>query len=135
MKNRYERSGSYLIKFDASYTATNFILIDQNIIDLIDDEGLPNYKVEYDTGGQPVIILIDDKSIIDLDSLNSLGTHYKLKKRDELKAYIKESWMESDRTVDQIRTQWNNLKSAASGWTTKGDVDTAFNTFVNWFNG
>lgn len=82
-----------------------------------------NYIFEYDEGE---IIEIDP--YIDTDIL----LLYKLKKRDELYALMWPATIEGNRTLDDIITQWATFKANAPTWTTKAQVDAAFETAKTW---
>lgn len=57
---------------------------------------------------------------------------YKLKKLDDLKCIIKSSWPLSTKTPDQIRSQFQTLKTQSTSWTTTAQVDDAYNTAIQW---
>ena len=57
---------------------------------------------------------------------------YKKQKVAQLKEVIKENLFEVTRTLDQIRTQFGNVKTSSTSWTTVAEVDTAYNQFITW---
>ncbi len=59
---------------------------------------------------------------------------YREKKKSELINIIKENIFEIDKTLDQIRTQWGNAKTAFIEAITKQEIDDLFNDAVEWLN-
>lgn len=78
--------------------------------------------------------LLKSQSSIDNDP--EFIIEYKKLKKEELQAYIGMHTLDilNNHTWTEIVTQWNNFKQNASGWTTKSQVDNAFNQAINWLN-
>jgi len=67
---------------------------------------------------------------------NNLLTDYKIKKRDQLGKNIGDNLLKyikpGTRSIEDIVTQYNQFVTNSSSWTTKQDVDDAFNTAITW---
>jgi tRNA nucleotidyltransferase (CCA-adding enzyme) len=57
---------------------------------------------------------------------------YKKKKKEELESIFKNNWLDTTRTMAEIKTKWATLKSNASSWTTIEDIDIAYDSAIAW---
>jgi tRNA nucleotidyltransferase (CCA-adding enzyme) len=57
---------------------------------------------------------------------------YKKKKKEELESIFKNNWLDTTRTMAEIKTKWATFKTNASSWTTIAEVDTAFDAAITW---
>ena len=77
-----------------------------------------------------------DKNIIELtiDEIytGNILNKYKIKKRDELKTTILQEWPNVDKTMAQIKAQWNTFKTNVVAATTKTEVDAFFDNAYAW---
>ena len=132
MKNRFEIKGQYLIGNDPAKKATEFILTNEFPFFIINEDGLPNYTVDT-SGSEAVISEISDRSTIDLSVLGQIGNDYKKRKRDDLRDYIRDNYAtEITKDVADIRSQWASFRSAVLSATTKGEVDSLFDSAYAW---
>ena len=77
-----------------------------------------------------------EKSQSEIDSDPDFIIFYKKLKKDELQVYIGTHILDilENHAWAEIVTQWGNFKQNASSWTTKSQIDTAFNNAINWLN-
>lgn len=80
-------------------------------------------------GGEAV-----EKTQTEIDSDVEFIEFYKQLKKDELQAYIGLHTLDIliNHTWSEIVTQWQAFKTNASSWTTKQDIDNAFDIAINW---
>jgi len=75
-----------------------------------------------------------EKTQTEIDDNPDFITDYKKQKKDQLFAYIASNLYDINRTLDQIRTQWTSFKTNAASWTTKQDVDDAYDQAIVWLH-
>lgn len=100
-------------------------------------EGLKiNGKSISDEYGNPIFIYIGDRAqeipIETRESDPDFIAKYKKIKKEELQNILKNEWLDVTRTQEEIKTRWQTFKQNASSWTTKDEIDTAFNQAVTW---
>ena len=67
-------------------------------------------------------------SLADMESLDSIRNRIK----EKLKNTLKDNLLETNRTVEQIRTQWTNSKAAFENATTEQEVYDLYDNAVTW---
>jgi len=111
---------------------------DQNI-QIKNTDGFPQYKVNISNE-------LELRTDVDTNTDDVTIQQYKVQKRAELFNLINGNWIEillhrtlgqePDKTPTEALTaiinQWQNLKTASAGWTTKEEVDTAFTNALSW---
>jgi len=80
------------------------------------------------------IFWYSNSNIIEVSTETLFVNKYKKQRYRDLKALIKDNLVFSDKSIDQIKNQIANLKSQHESWQTRSEVDTAFDTFIDWLN-
>ena len=95
------------------------------------------YEVAQFTWDPTEKILIE-RNQSEIDNDPSFITYYKKLKKEELNKYVGDNLLDvikpGIRSLEDIVTAWNSFKTNASSWTTKQQVDNAFDTSINWLN-
>ena len=66
-----------------------------------------------------------DNWIIDIDK-------YKIKKKNEIKSLIMDNLLDINKTIDQIKTQWNNIKIDFTNYNMVQEIDSIYNNAKTW---
>lgn len=90
--------------------------------------------------GVPIFIWDEEnameKTQTEIDNDPDFVQRYKVMKKAELNKYIGDNLLNviipGTRSLNDIVAQWNTFKTNSSSWTTKQDVDNAFETAINW---
>ena len=111
----------------------------------LDDNG-PDLKIngknilnEYDF---PIFIytngIVIERTQSEIDNDPDFIIYYKKLKKEELNRYVGDNLLDvikpGIRSLEDIVTAWNSFKTNASSWTTKQQIDNAFDTAINWLN-
>jgi len=77
---------------------------------------------------------ITEKTQSEIETSAEYIIRYKKIKRDELKAYIESDSITDGitKTIPEIKIKWQQFKTNSSNWTTKQEIDDAFNEAVTW---
>lgn len=90
-----------------------------------------------DKYGTPVFIFINshpyERPIEDIED-ESLVAYKKIKK-ELFMNILKDYWLETSRTQEELKARWQLFKTNHSSLTTKEEVDTLFNQAVTWLQG
>ena len=122
--NRPEFDGTE-IEFDNNWPEQDLLINGKNILN---EFGTPIFTWD----GENAI----ERSQSEIDSDPEFIQRYKVMKKTELNNYIGDNLLDviipGTKSLDDIVAQWNIFKKNASSWTTKQDVDTAFETAIDW---
>lgn len=121
MKNRYTVKNDLIIGLNMSLDALEYYETDENL-QCQDANGAYRYKL---SGGVHVL-----RSQSEINNDADYIVAYRKKKLEELKSLIRENWMEVNRTADEIKTKYTEVKVANLNTITK--IDNAYNAALTW---
>ncbi len=55
-------------------------------------------------------------------------------KLDEIRTLLYTRWPDSGKTIAALKAEYDNVKTASSGWTSISDVNTAYDNFVTFMD-
>ena len=124
MKNRYKIENNIIKELDASYTAPEFYLTDDNL-QVTNENGIPQYKI---VGG---VHVSRSQSEIDVAYLPI----YSIQKIDEMESHILERLLRWSIALPAIQAKFNNVFIVSvEGAVSLAEVDAAYNDMITWLN-
>ena len=123
MKNRYKVESTIITGSDASFTAPEFYETDENL-QVENENGIYLWKIVDN------ILTARSSAEIDADYLEI----YRAEKLEALRELFVNNWPDSSKAISANQAQYNNAKSGIAGAADIAEVDTEYNTFVEFMD-